>query len=344
MAIAGFVGIALLASGLAAVNKEQAGHESSFPKSLHYTGQGMRYWYEKDDGLKSITNIPYDQLACKQCHVKSCDVCHGPKQAKTGAYTSEKAKDTKTCLSCHTKPAWQTSADPNCGDVHAAKGKVCADCHKSGDVHGDGVLRNSMRDDGAVKASCANCHPPKEKESRAHTVHRDKLDCLACHASNSTSCLNCHIDSFIKTGKEEGNYLPPVRDWLLLVNYKGKVTSGSVQTAVYNNKKFIAYGPYFSHSVSAKARQCVDCHGNAATRLLQKDQSVPMAVFKDGKMVPWNGVVPLVPDKLEWSFLNKAQDSWVPVEGNEPAKIQLVNFAEPLTKDQIKKMGMPFKK
>jgi hypothetical protein len=47
---------------------------------------------------------------------------------------------------------------------------------------------------------------------------------------------------------------------------------------------------------------------------------------------------------LEWSFLNKARDSWVPVEGNEPAKIQLVNFAEPLTKDQIKKMGMPFKK
>jgi len=345
--IIGFISIILLAmSGLAAVKEEQKSEGTCFSKSLHYTGEGMRYWYEKDDGLKSITNIPYNQLTCKQCHVKSCDVCHIKKEDQKCSYSVEKAKDMKTCLSCHTraKATFECGKDKGSLDVHIAAGMVCADCHKGQDVHGDGTFYHSMRDDGAVKASCANCHTPKEDEIRAHKVHRGKLDCAACHVSNSISCLNCHFGNFLKTGKKKGNFLPPVQDWLLLVNYKGKITSGSAQTIVYKDKKFIAYGPYFTHSVQAKAKSCTDCHANAATRLIQKGESVPMAEFKDDKMVSWKGVVPLVPEQLEWSFLNKAGDKWVPIESNEPPKIQFVGYGEPLTKVQIKKMGMPFKK
>ena len=33
--------------------------ESFYHKSLHATGEGMRYWYEKEDGFMQITGIPY---------------------------------------------------------------------------------------------------------------------------------------------------------------------------------------------------------------------------------------------------------------------------------------------
>ena len=49
---------------------------SFFQKSLHATGEGMRYWYEEQGGFMAVTKIRYAQLSCKNCHVQSCDqVC-----------------------------------------------------------------------------------------------------------------------------------------------------------------------------------------------------------------------------------------------------------------------------
>jgi hypothetical protein len=344
-ALAGVVMVGLLAMCIpAAMN--QGEDETCFSKSLHSSGEGMRYWYEKEDGLKSVTGVPYDQLSCQKCHAKSCDVCHVKKEGEKCSYSTQKAKDMNTCLACHARAqaTMQAGKEKGVTDVHFAKGMVCTDCHNAEDVHGDGTSRHSMRDEGAVKAACTNCHQPKEQDIRPHTVHRGKLDCTACHVSNSMSCQNCHIENFIKTGTKEGHFLPPSMEWLLLVNYKGKVVAGSVQTAVYKNKKFVAYAPYFTHSVQKKAKGCEDCHGNTAMKRLQKDETVPMTEFKEGNIVSWKGVVPLVPEKLSWAFLNKIGDKWVPIDNNEPAKIQMVNYGEPLTKDQLKKMGMPFRK
>jgi len=344
--LAGVVVVGLLSMCIpAATNQGQ--EDTCFSKSLHSSGEGMRYWYEKEDGLKSVTNVPYDQLSCQKCHAKSCDVCHVRNEGGKCSYSVQKAKDMNTCLTCHARAqaTMQVGKEKGVTDVHFAKGMVCTDCHNAEDVHGDGTSRHSMRDEGAVKAACTNCHIPEGNDIRPHTVHRGKLDCTACHVSNSMSCQNCHIENFIKTGTKEGHFLPPSQEWLLLVNYKGKIVAGSVQTAVYKNKKFVAYAPYFTHSVQKKAKDCADCHGNAAMKLLQKGEPVPMATFKDGQMVNWKGIVPLVPEKLQWSFLTKdANDKWIPIESNEPAKIQMVNYGEPFTKDQLKKMGMPFRK
>ena len=41
---------------------EKSAIEISFEKSLHRTGEGMRYWYEKNDGFMSVTGMPYAQL------------------------------------------------------------------------------------------------------------------------------------------------------------------------------------------------------------------------------------------------------------------------------------------
>ncbi len=345
--IIAFASLALfVAGGLVVITKAQEGDESCFSKSLHHTGEGMRYWYEEHGGFMDITHIPYGNLDCKSCHVKSCDPCHAKKKDEKCSYSMEKAEDMETCLSCHSraKATFKIGEEKGSLDVHMAGDMGCTDCHKAEDVHGDGEFRHSMRDDGAVRASCENCHAPKEEDIRAHTVHKGKLDCASCHVLNSIACLNCHFDNFLKTGERKGNFLPPVQDWTLLVNYEGRVTTGTVQSLVYENKKFITYAPYFTHAVQAKGRDCADCHANPAVKRIQGGESVPMAVFKDNEMISWKGVVPLVPDQLEWHFLNKVGDGWVQIQGTEAPKTQFAGYGEPLTKEQIKKLNMPFSK
>ena len=63
---------------------------SFFTNSLHYTGEGMRRWYEEEGGFMEITKIPYDQLNCKSCHVKSCDQCHLAKKREKSVLKEKK--------------------------------------------------------------------------------------------------------------------------------------------------------------------------------------------------------------------------------------------------------------
>ena len=321
--------------------------EPCYYSSLHYTGEGMRYWYEKDDGFMSITGIPYKELDCSKCHVKSCDPCHTAKEGEVCTYSVKTAKDKATCLKCHSREKVTFAINEKRGnlDLHIASGMVCADCHTALDVHGDGTAYKSMRDEGAVKAKCTNCHEfEADKLSRAHKVHKGKLDCAACHVANTTTCLNCHFTKFLETGQRKGNFIPPSQEWMLLVNYNGKITSGNVQTLVHEGKPFITYAPYFTHAVQKEARGCTDCHANDAVNLIAEGKSVPMATFKEGKVESWSGVVPLVPDQLEWVFLDKEGDTWVPIIFEGQPQTQFSAYATPLTDAQVKKMGMPFKK
>lgn len=343
----GLAFILVLSSGWFIINNEAEENEKScFYSSLHHTGEGMRYWYEENGGFKDITGIPYEQLDCKNCHIKSCEQCHAVKEGEKCSYSVKKARDSKTCLACHSreKVTFLLGKRKDCLDIHYKNGMVCADCHKGSDVHGDGIFYKTMRDSNAVGVSCKDCHSLEDDKSKAHTVHNGKLDCAACHIANSTSCLNCHFDSFLDQGKRAGNFFPPIQDWTILVNYKGKVTSGNVQTLVYKGKKFIAYAPYFTHAVQAKARTCADCHANTAVKRIKKGKSVPMAIFKDNKMISWQGVVPLVPDKLHWDFADKEGGKWILLKSKEKPVVQFACYAEPFTKEQVKKMARAYKK
>jgi hypothetical protein len=313
--------------------------KSCFYSSLHHTGEGMRYWYEENGGFMGITGIPYSKLDCKTCHVQSCETCHAVKQGEKCSYSLKKARESDTCLTCHSreKVTFKLCEKNNTLDVHVANGMACADCHKGGDVHGDGVHYKTMRDSEGVKVSCSECHEA-EKSVKAHQVHDDKLDCAACHIANTTSCLNCHFDKFLEQKTRKGNFFPPCQDWTLLVNYRGKVTSGNVQTLVYQKQKFIAYAPYFTHAVQAKARDCGDCHDNAAVRRITAGQPVPMATFSENRMISWKGVVPLIPDKLKWDFADKQGDQWILLKTDKKPVVQFACYAEPLTADQLKKL------
>ncbi|MDY6988576.1 MAG: hypothetical protein SWQ30_11025 [Thermodesulfobacteriota bacterium] len=323
---------------------------SFFNQSLHFTGNGMRYWYEEPNGFMSITNIPYNSLDCKTCHVKSCDKCHARQNGPAMEFSAEKTQDMKTCMQCHTREALTFKFCENAGnlDVHIASDFVCADCHYQCDVHGDGRFKPSMRHPfpKGVCASCKGCHVDQKRESPifnsdtpSHSAHGEKLNCAACHVNYTMACYNCHFDSALETGKK-GNFIP-MYDWLLLINYDGQVTSGSAMTLVYQNKKFIAYCPYFTHCISAQGRSCKQCHQNKAVREMAKGNKIPVVDFKDGKVVTWKGVVPVVPDKLEWVYLNKiGKDKWVPIEDGKDAKVQFAAYGKPLTKKQFEKLAM----
>ncbi|MCK5381806.1 MAG: hypothetical protein KAJ81_10060 [Candidatus Latescibacteria bacterium] len=302
-------------------------------KSLHYTGEGMRYWYEEPGGFMDVTHIPYSELDCSGCHVTSCDQCHT--EASGG-----KATDMGTCLACHSRAnlTFKMGREDGTLDVHVARGMGCTDCHKIKDVHGDGAFYHSMRDEGAIRASCIACHEP-DQNIAGHVVHRDDLDCSACHVANTTACMNCHFDTFLETGSRKGNFVL-TKDWLLLINYKGKVTAGGAQSLIYKDQKFIAYAPYFTHAIQAEGRGCRDCHDNEAAKKIMKGESVPMMAFENDRVVSWEGVVPVVPEHLEWAFLNKKDDGWTPVDNEDPPKIQFVGYGEPLTQGQVRKLAM----
>ena len=113
---------------------------------------------------------------------------------------------------------------------------------------------------------------------------------------------------------------------------------------VYKGEKFIVYTPYFTHIVQAKARECNECHGTDLVKRIKKGERVNAMEFKDGKFIPHECVVPIVPDQLDWPFLDKEGDSWVLMKDNKQVQIQLACYGTPLTKRQIRKMAMPFKK
>lgn len=297
----------------------------------------------------AVTGVPYsdERLDCQNCHVKNCDQCHALFENGKCTYSLDKARKQETCLVCHKREgaAYKIGEKKNMLDVHAQAGMQCMDCHTASEVHGNGTKYKSMRDDGAVETKCTKCHKIDEDEtSRPHKVHKGKLDCAACHVENSTFCLNCHFPSVLEQGTRKGNFFPPSQDWLLLVNYDGKITSGTMQSLVHDGKPFITYAPFFTHAVQKQGRKCTDCHANDAVNLVIEGKSVPMAKFSDGAIESWKGVVPLVPSQLEWDFLDKEGDTWVPITFGGKPTLQYSCYAEPLTDKQVKKMAMPFKK
>ncbi|RLB26173.1 MAG: hypothetical protein DRG71_02810 [Deltaproteobacteria bacterium] len=312
---------------------------SFYCKSLHFTAAGMRYWYEAPDGFMKLTNIPYDKLGCKHCHATSCDKCHGVEKNGKMSFSVEKTKDTNTCYTCHLRGKVSAMFDEKAGfeDVHKAAGMTCTDCHGGSDVHGKGISYDSMRSEGAVSADCTSCHKPGEDfdaESKPHTVHKKKVSCEACHVRSTMTCYNCH---FIEGHKKTAFF--PVKTWTMLVNFRDKVTVGGVMGLVWKGKKFIAYVPRFTHSIDAKGRSCDDCHANKAMKLIKDGKKVPVMKFENGKVIPWQGVIPLAPDKLYFSFMEKDKNgNWYKLPDNTPVEVQFADYARPLTEKQLKNL------
>jgi len=332
--------VAVLGGGIAGAQEIT---DCFYLKSLHYTARGMEYWYEaKQGGLETLTGVPYDKLGCKGCHNGGCDVCHKAETVQTGckidAYTKDAATKQGMCLKCHAREKSMIAIDHKAGqeDVHVAQGMVCTDCHSAREMHGDGKAYVSMKQPGAMQTQCENCHDDL-KPTEAHTVHKDRLDCKACHVRHVVSCTNCHFDHMVKKGERKAR---PVHDWVFLMNYENKVSSANMQTfLVGNNKTFLMFAPHMSHSIMKKGRDCEACHVTEIVDQVRKG-TLKLTWLKDGKLSSLKGVIPVVDGVgYDCAYEDFVDGKWIPVENPLKPTVQYVGYGTPLSQEQLANMG-----
>jgi hypothetical protein len=335
-------GISLVALGVGIVSAQEIS-DCFYLKSLHYTAAGMEYWYKAEQGgLEKITGIPYDKLSCKGCHNGGCDVCHKSEKVQDGckelSYTKEAATKVSMCLKCHAREKSMIGLDHKAkqDDVHIAQGMGCTDCHSAREMHGDGKAYVSLKQPGAMDTKCEKCHD-EVKPTESHSVHKDRLDCKACHVRHVVSCTNCHFDHMAKTGERKAR---PVHDWVFLMNYEGKVSSANMQTfLVGKNKTFLMFAPHMSHSIMKQGRDCETCHATDIVSQAQKG-AVKLTWQEDGKLMNLKGVIPVV-DGVDYScaYADFVNGKWVPVKDPLKPEVQYVGYGTPLSKEQLANMA-----
>lgn len=327
----------------ASFSVEEKKQDSFFYSSLHYTVNGMSYWYDKNNGgLESITGVPFSELDCRHCHTSSCDSCHKTTVNGKPVYSIKAAKNQETCLKCHKRIASIHKIDraANKKDVHLAKEMQCMSCHTGQDVHGDGTEYKSMREPGAVDVKCKKCHQ-STTSTVSHTVHKGKLECKACHIRHVVSCTNCHFETYAQEGEKVKIKLS---GWLFLMNYGGKVTSANMQThVVQENKTFLMFAPQNSHSVMKNGRKCNECHATKIVKQVQQGE-IDLIWFEDEKLNNLRGVIPVV-DGVEYNsvYQDYKDGEWIPIENPSKPKVHYAAFGEPLTESQLKKLSIPMK-
>jgi hypothetical protein len=293
------------------------------------------------NGIETAFGLDYDDLGCKSCHSmlsfnepddNICDNCH-----KIGGIKNV------TCVECHGRQLLEIVH--GIPDVHRKSSKTtdCMDCHTQREMHGDeaGIANPyvSLSQEGVSDTKCVNCHDEANLSPANHSIHKNTLDCSACHLKTVLTCYNCHLETYMKTGND--TMAKQVKNWMFLVNDEnGKVRAGNFQSAVYQNKRFVVFAPYHTHSVTDKPRSCNECHGNAAIQELSSTGKINVAKWDATKkeLVTKEGVIPVVDGKLVLEYLNYdlATKTWSSA-GSVTDNTQY-GFCRPLTAEQIEKL------
>jgi hypothetical protein len=336
----------------------------SYLSSLHRQRAGFNNAYSAiNNGMEIITGIPYEQLSCKQCHSitglfangslidpvtynPNCLDCHN---FQNGFVVEEVA-----CLNCHQRQLREHELYPS-EDVHANEGLTCISCHSKEELHGDdNISYLSLKETGAVKADCTNCHT-QLNNNPSHNRHLGKVDCSACHAVSVYSCGGCHFESYIATAKMRFNN--EFNNYRLLVKKDGLVKLGAIVTHSYNGKTNYIISSTHSHIIKRSATTCNDCHlrmGHSNEIIQEYNNTGFITVAKWNEITKQveirNGVIPLVEDwrqsfKIDHS--NYSGDSSVfPTDPNlwQYLKSETDNahlyFADPLDSSTLEKLGI----
>ena len=326
-----------------ATSEEITAKDCFFLSSLHYTANGMGYWYSKErGGLEILSGIPYSDLGCKNCHVSACDTCHKVERGGKAEYSMEASRNEGMCLKCHGREKAMRRIDHAAKqkDVHFSQGMVCADCHSQREMHGDGIEYISLKQPGAMDTMCEKCHDSVEPTD-SHTVHGDKLDCKGCHVRHVVSCTNCHFETLVREGRRVAI---PVSGWVFLMNYGGKVTSASMQTfVVKGDKTFFMFAPHMSHSVMKEGRKCEGCHGTKVMKDVQSGK-VKLTWLENGKVMNLKGVIPVVKGvDYQCIYQDRKEGKWVPIQNPSEPIYHYAAFGEPLSKEQLDKLVQQMK-
>ncbi|MBD3175087.1 MAG: hypothetical protein GF320_07895 [Armatimonadia bacterium] len=354
------LGFSLVQSGCvtSAPSAEPGSISARFETSIHNTRQGKRTWYAAENGgFEALTGVPLSSMPCLDCHAHppegepdtwdgpGCDNCH----KEEGQPPTQ-----QTCLGCHQRQGLEiklaTGGNQAFSDVHRSNGMVCIDCHTAAELHGDGSTPQTMfdTDPGPSGDKCLRCHngsraPAPSPVGNAHGIHLDRVDCSACHVQSAVSCYNCHLEDQLESPPAKTFY-KPVLDWALLINYRGKVHLANLQSVEYQDKTFVAMGPYYGHTVSRRGRNCEECHSTDAMAEYKSTGKIQMAEWDASQqdVTFHNGVVPVPPDwdqgTLAFDFVTKDADNlWSFLEAGPDAYQML--YGEPLTSEQIATLG-----
>ncbi len=333
----------LLAGATLFAAQDQAGNPETtfYENSLHYTNKGLEYWYSKDHGgLERITGIPFSQLSCNGCHVRTCDACHVATVDGKPSYSADTARTEAACAKCHSTESMvfaRKNPGDSTADVHCARGMKCVDCHTAREVHGDGTAYDSMQAKGVMDTRCEKCHADLSK-CPSNAVHKGKLDCSACHVRDVQSCYNCHFDTKISTGKSVSL---PLKNMLFLINHDDKVTLGNLHTFVYRDKTMIVFAPAFSHLIMKEGRRCGDCHGSQLVREMGSGSFRPV-VWEEAGLRNARGVIPVL-EGFDWKFvfLNYADGKWSTIARPAKPLLNYSGYSSPLTKEQFARLAAP---
>lgn len=310
--------------------------DSFYSRSLHFTNRGIEFIYSREQGgLERITGLPSSEVGCvkAKCHATSCDTCHRKDVGGKPTYSLDPAVAQAACEGCHDAPE---KDDP---DVHVRKGMKCMSCHSTREIHGDGVAHDSYMQSGVFDTRCERCHPDISK-SASHTIHRNTLDCSACHTAKVETCINCHVEARIKGTKD---VKIPLQGMLFLVNHNGRVTTANLLTYVYKSRTMITLAPTFAHSIAKQGRVCGDCHDSAIVRGIAAGTFAPVT-WAEGKVTNVQGVIPVV-DPLAWKlpFLGLTDGKWAPLPDAASPVLHFSGNCAPLTREQLAKLAKPHK-
>jgi hypothetical protein len=326
------IGIATVVGmkGWAGAEEQKSPAERSFfANSLHYTNRGIEFIYSKEHGgLERLTGLSASAIGCvkAKCHAQTCDTCHLKEVNGKATYSLDPAVAQAACEKCH--------GVPEGADVHREKGMRCMSCHSTREVHGDGVVYDTYMQPGVLDTRCEKCHSDIKK-SASHTVHKGKLDCSVCHVRELQTCLNCHVETRMKEGKDVQIEL---KGLFFLVNHDGKVTLANFLTCVYQNRGMITLAPTFSHSIAREGRKCRDCHGTKIVQDINAGRFVPMWWDK-GEVTNVQGVIPVL-EGMKWNvpYLNYENGKWVPIANPAEPLLNYSGFCTPLTREQLAKL------
>ncbi|MDK2795064.1 MAG: hypothetical protein PWQ58_263 [Archaeoglobaceae archaeon] len=326
----------------------------NFNTSLHYTRQGKITFYSAEHGgIELITQKPIDDFGCVKCHAST--KANG-EPISTETYTpdcydchvtpGDKVDDSR-CLECHSRQRTEIAV-LNLTDVH--KGMGCMDCHSKEDVMGDGKhYPTLLKRETMVK--CTDCH--EYNGSAVHDLH-GKVYCTSCHQTTVITCYNCHLES---AEEHQKRAFRPIAGFEILVNFNGKVYPANFMTAVYHNRTFVTIQPFYSHSISEKAKSCDDCHGNENVKKYLETGKIVMTTWNESSksLQSIKGVVPLPEDwkkALKFDYITYIGDPSNPVKpepynwtyiGSESEVMQIC-CAEPLNEEQIQKLATEYGK
>lgn len=336
--------------------------QSNFATSLHATREGKHDAYRADKGgMELITNIPMSELSCQKCHSTtetypngdSIDVAtYSPSCKDCHDFAQGFAVAEQTCLNCHNRQTYERNAYPGM-DVHADS-LTCIDCHKKEELHGDdGVSYVSLKQEGAIKVKCEDCHSELANNT-SHGIHAATVDCAACHAKAVLTCASCHFETVVATGKNRA--INQLKDYKLLVKKDGEIRLGGFMSHTYDGKTNYIISSYHSHAIQKNATTCADCHynmgaSNIAIGEYNSSGQITMTKWNENtkKMAGPTGVVPIPADwktSLKMDFATYTGDSTVfPSDPNAWVylKSEVDNahmyFAEPLDSSTLAKLG-----